>query len=166
MISLRALSEEPRNKVEMPFRRVPQQSDRGSIHDLANGDDEKQPPTEEELRLKSLYEHGLATRDEALLASLGLIAIDGAAKDPIAILKHKQYIESLKEKLAEQIQQSANELSLCFASVEDSTPPELRYMKTRQEDARRNIQPETEFVKRASYSGTSTIKENSFRRVK
>ncbi len=150
----------------MPFRRVPQQSDRGSIRDLANGDDEKLPPTEEELRLKSLYEHSLATRDEALLASLGLIAINGEAKDPIAILRHKQYVESLKEKLAEQIQKTSDELALCFAAPDAPPPVELRYMKARQEDARRNIQPETEIVKQASCSGTSTIKENSFRRVK
>ena len=150
----------------MPFRRVPQQSDRGSIKDLANGDDEKQPPTEEELRLKSLYEHGLATKDEALLASLGLIAIDGAAKDPIAILRHKLYVDSLKEKLAEQIQQTADELAPCFAAPDDPGPIELRYLKARQEAARKNIQPETGLVKQASCSGTSTIKENSFRRVK
>jgi hypothetical protein len=150
----------------MPYRTVPPQSDRGSIKDLANGDDEKLPPTEEELRLKSLYEHSLATRDDALLASLGLIAINGAPKDPIAIFRHKEYVDSLKEKLAEQIQKSADELALCFAAPEAPPPTELRYMKARQEDARRNIQPETELVKQASCSGTSTIKENSFRRVK
>ena len=100
----------------MSIRRVKQQSDRGSIRDLANGDDEKLPPTEEELRLKKLYEHSLATRDDALLASLGLIAINGAPKDPIAIYRHKEYIDSLKEKLAEQIKQTADELAPCFAA--------------------------------------------------
>src|SRR5579864_4458077 len=123
----------------MPFRRVPQQSDRGSIRDLANGDDEKFPPTPEELRLKSLYEHGLATRDQALIDSLGLIAITGAPKDPISIFRHKEYIESLKEKLAEQIQQTADELAPCFASRDAAPPPELERIRARQKSALLNI---------------------------
>lgn len=151
----------------MPYRTVPPQSDRGSIKDLANGDDEKLPPTEEELRLKSLYEHGLATRDEALLASLGLIAINGAPKDPIAIFRHKEYIDSLKTKLAEQIQQAADELAPCFAAPDAPPPTELGYMKARQEDARRKIQP-AEWVKTAGVDAEfrRPIPENSFRRVK
>ena len=147
----------------MPFRRVPQQSDRGSIKDLANGDDEKFPPTEEELRLKKLYEHGLATRDEALLASLGLIAINGAPKDPIAIYRHKEYIESLKGKLAEQIAQTATELAPCFAAPDDreSTQSfEMARGRWKQESARNAILDSGELVKNAS-----TTPRRSFRRV-
>lgn len=146
----------------MPFRRVPQQSDRGSIQDLANGDDEKFPPTEEELRLKKLYEHGLATRDDALLASLGLIAINGAPKDPIAIFRHKEYIESLKGKLAEQIKQTADELAPCFAVPDDrdnSATFELARIKWKQQNSLSAISDE-ELVKNAS-----TTPRRSFRRV-
>jgi hypothetical protein len=147
----------------MPFRRVQQQSDRGSIKDLANGDDEKLPPTEEELRLKKLYEHGLATRDEALLASLGLIAINGAPKDPIAIFRHKEYIESLKGKLAEQIKQTSDELAPCFAVPDDRanrTTFELARIKWKQEGSLNTILDDGSLVKNAS-----TTPRRSFRRV-
>lgn len=147
----------------MPFRRVPQQSDRGSIKDLANGDDEKLPPTEEELRLKSLYEHSLATRDEALLASLGLIAINGAPKDPIAIFRHKEYVESLKGKLAEQIKQTADELAPCFAVPDDrdnSATFELARIKWKQKESLSAISDDGTLVKNAS-----TTPRRSFRRV-
>lgn len=147
----------------MPFRRVPQQSDRGSIRDLANGDDEKFPPTEEELRLKKLYEHGLATRDDALLASLGLIAINGAPKDPIAIYRHKEYIESLKERLAEQIKQTSDELAPCFAVPDDrdSTQSwEMARSRWKQKEALNTILDDGTMVKNAS-SGP----RRSFRRV-
>lgn len=146
----------------MPFRRVPQQSDRGSIQDLANGDDEKFPPTEEELRLKKLYEHGLATRDDALLASLGLIAINGAPKDPIAIYRHKEYIESLKGKLAEQIAQTANELAPCFAVPDDRATQEtweIANSKWKQKNSLNAILDDG-LVKNAS-----TTPRRSFRRV-
>lgn len=147
----------------MPFRRVPQQSDRGSIKDLANGDDEKFPPTEEELRLKKLYEHGLATRDEALLASLGLIAINGAPKDPIAIYRHKEYIESLKGKLAEQIKQTSEELAPCFAVPDDRESTEtweIARSRWKQKQALSVILDDGPLVKNAS-----TGPRRSFRRI-
>lgn len=147
----------------MPIRRVQQQSDRGSIRDLANGDDEKLPPTEEELRLKKLYEHSLATRDDALLASLGLIAINGAPKDPVALYRHKEYIESLKEKLAEQIKQTADELAPCFAVPDDrdnSTTFELARIKWKQKEALSIISDDGPIVKNAS-----AWPRRSFRRV-
>src|SRR5579864_8122308 len=151
----------------MPFRRVPQQSDRGSIKDLANGDDEQLPPTEEELRLKSLYEHGLATRDQALIDSLGLFAINGAPKDPIAIFRHREYIDSLKARLAQEIQERQDEVALLFPRVNAQPPPELHYIRARQENARQSIQP-ADWVKTAGV-GTAmrkAIPANSFRRVK
>ena len=147
----------------MPIRRVQQQSDRGSIKDLANGDDEKLPPTEEELRLKALYEHGLATRDDALVASLGLIAINGAPKDPIAIYRHKEYIDSLKEKLAEQIKQTADELAPCFAAPDDrdnSVVFELSRIRWKQKESLSIISDDGPIVKSAS-----TSPRRSFRRV-
>lgn len=143
----------------MPIRRVQQQSDRGSIKDLANGDDEKFPATAEELRLKSLYEHGLATRDQALIDSLGLIAINGAPKDPIALFRHREYVNSLKEKLAEQVQQASEEVAQLI-SQEDYTQSQIVRSTQDRQKASLDAIKETDLVKTAN-----GLPRRSFRRV-
>ncbi len=150
----------------MPIRRVQQQSDRGSIRDLAKGDDEKYPPTPYELRLKGLYEHAMVTRDQALLDSLGLIAINGAANDPVSIFRHKEYVNSLSEKLAEQIKQTSQEIEKCFTVDESSFSQELKWSRYKQARAQNLITQGEDMVKVAHADGTTSVKPlRSFRRV-
>lgn len=148
----------------MPYRRVQQQSDRGSIRDLANGDDEKFPPTELELRLKGLYEHAMVTRDEALLNSLGLIPLNGDAKNPVSIYRHREYVNGLSTKLAEQIQQTAKEIEGCFTMDESTFSFELRKSQYMQAQALSIICEPEGLVKTASDDSTA-ISRRSFRRV-
>ncbi len=144
----------------MPIRRVQQQSDRGSIRDLANGDDEKLPPTEFELRLKEMYEHAMVTKNQAMIESLGLIPLDGSAKDPVSIFRHREYINSLKDKMAEQIQATSKELEGCLAVDETNVAQELRLSRYKQANSLSAILDTDELVKTAS-----ALPKRSFRRV-
>lgn len=144
----------------MPYRRVQQQSDRGSIRNLANGDDEKLPPTEFELRLKELYEHAMVTRNQALVDSLGLIPLNGTANDPVSIFRHREYVKSLRDKLAAQIQETAKEIEGCLAIDETSLPREVINSRYKQANSLAAISDTKELVKTAS-----TSPRRSFRRV-
>jgi len=147
----------------MPIRRVQQQSDRGSISDLANGDDEKFPPTPLELHLKGLYEHAMVTRDEALLNSLGLIPLNGDAKNPVSIYRHREYVNGLSAALAEQIRETAKEIEGCFTVDQSTFSFELKMSQHKQAQALSVIsEPET-LVKTASDDGVPP--RRSFRRV-
>lgn len=144
----------------MPIRRVQQQSDRGSIRDLQNGDDEKLPPTEFELRLKGLYEHAMATRDQALVDSLGLIPLNGSATDPVSIFRHREYVKNISDKLAEQIQETAKEIEGLLAVDERDFSQELRMSRYKQANSLAAITEKDELVKTAS-----ALPRRSFRRV-
>lgn len=149
----------------MPIRRVQQQSDRGSIQDLANGDDEKYPPTEQELRVKEIYEHALVTRDDALLASIGLIPINGSAKDPVSIFRHREYIKSLSTELADKIAEATQELEGCLSVNDDSVPDELKWPRYKQAQSLSAILGPEELVKTASDDDSYVPPRRSFRRV-
>ena len=150
----------------MPIRRVQQQSDRGSIKDIQNGDDEKLPPTPYEIRIKGLYEHALVTRDRALLESLGLIAINGVPKDPVTLFRHREYVNSLSEKLADKIKQIKEELGDCFAADHTDLPQEMKWSRYKQQRAVDVILGNQDMVKVADADGESHTRVlRSFRRV-
>jgi len=150
----------------MPIRRVQQQSDRGSIRDLQNGDDEKYPPTDYELRVKELYEHALVTKNQALVDSLGLIPINGSANDPVSIFRHREYIKSLSSELADKIQQTAKEIEGCLHVDETSLPQEVKWSRYKQAHSLAAICEDIDIVKVASADGgTYTRAKRSFRRV-
>lgn len=104
----------------MPYRVAPPRSDRGSIKDIQNKnansleENPDMPPTEGELRIKSLYENALATRDQAMIEALGLIVMGGAPTDPVAILRHKQYVKEISERMAPEIEKAKEELTACL----------------------------------------------------
>ncbi len=144
----------------MPIRRVQQQSDRGSIKDLQNGDDEKFPPTSYELRMKELYEHGLATRDQALIESLGFIAVNAAPKDPVSLYRHREYVKKLEAQLGDKLEQTKQEIAGCFVSGSYDDSPEMK----KQLDSRNAIlMSEEEIIKVAS--SDPSIVRRSFRRI-
>lgn len=89
-------------------------SDRGSIKDIHSKDEDNSPADDFELNIKNGYEYALATKDDALIQSLGLVAIDGSAKDPIFLLKHREYVNKLIEKNAIGIEETRKELETCF----------------------------------------------------
>jgi len=150
----------------MPIRRVQQQSDRGSIRDLANGDDEKYPPTPLELRLKGLYEHALVTRDRALINSLGLIPLNGEANNPVSVYRHREYVNSLSVELAEKIKQTAQEIEGCLAVDESFLPQEIKWSRYKQARSQSVITQESGLVKTASVDGSAQVRPvRSFRRV-
>lgn len=143
----------------MPIRRIKQQSDRGSIKDIQNGEDEKFPPTAQELRLKGLYELGLSTRDEALLSSLGFIAVTSAPTNPVSWYRHKELVEKLASNLGAQLEQTKQELSAYFDFI---YPDEVQLNEIRQKESLSTIlQKDEEIVKTASADSL-----RSFRRVK
>jgi len=144
----------------MPFRRVPTLSDRGSIRDLQARNEEDFPPTEHELRIKKLYEHAMVTRNQALVDSLGLIPLNGTANDPVSIFRHREYVKSLSDKLAEQIQETAKEIEGCLAVDESSMCQEMRLSRYKQANSLAAITDPEELVKTAS-----ALPKRSFRRV-
>ena len=150
----------------MPIRQVKQQSDRGSIKDIQNGDDEKYPPTPYELRMRGLYEHALVSKNQVLLNSLGLIAINGTPKDPISIFRHREYVSSLSNQLAEKIEQTKEELAGCFAADYSNAPQEMKWSRYKQQRACEVILGSQDMVKVADADGDSHIRVlRSFRRV-
>jgi hypothetical protein len=150
----------------MPIRRVQQQSDRGSIRNLANGDDEKFPPTSLELRLKGLYEYAMVTRDQALVNSLGLIPLNGAPNDPVSIYRHREYVNSLSAELAEKIKHTAQEIEGCLAVNESDLPQEMKWTRYKQARAQSIITQESDLVKVAAVDGSIKRKSvRSFRRI-
>ena len=140
----------------MPIRSVKQQSDRGSIKDIQKsvndflGEQPQKPPTPYELRLKSLYEQAVISHDQALLDSLPFIAINGSAKNPVSILRHKEYVSSLSVKLAEQIKKTEQELAQCFIGRIDSAPEMLMKEAEYKRDHYREIIVSDGVVKTAS----------------
>jgi hypothetical protein len=144
----------------MPYRRVQQHSDRGSIRDLQNKQEDDFPPTDYELRVKDLYEHAMVTRNQALVDSLGLIPLNGAANDPVSIFRHREYVKSLSDKLAAQIQETAKEIEGCLAVDETTLHRELQNSRYKQANSLAAISDTDELLKTAS-----TSPRRSFRRV-
>lgn len=150
----------------MPIRRVQQQSDRGSIQNLQNKNEEEFPPTDYELRVKELYEHALVTRNQALVDSLGLIPLNGSANDPVSIFRHREYVKSLSAELADKIQQAAKEIESCLHVDESSLPQEIKWSRYKQSHSLAAITEDIDIVKVASADGqTYTRPKRSFRRV-
>jgi hypothetical protein len=155
----------------MPYRTVKPYSDRGSLKDLKerqeSGDDSKLPATNFELRVKELYEHAIVRKDEALIESLGLIAINGSPTDPVSIFRHREYVNSLSEKLAGQIEETKLELDACFANsvpTANSVPSEMKPTEYRQNKSRCAIL-EPESITKLASADYDPIFKRSFRRV-
>lgn len=149
-------------------RSVKQYTDRGSIKDIQNKandsleEDPNLPPTPEELQIRGAYEQAMVTRDQALLDSLGLIVMTGPAKDPVALYRHREYVNSLKEKYAAEVEKSKEELSQCLLQSENGTPVEIRTNIYKQAMALATVLDDS-MVKTASTKGSP---DNTFRRVK
>jgi hypothetical protein len=152
----------------MPYRVVPPHSDRGSIKDIQKNNTERleenpnDPPTQAELRIKSLYEQAVVLRDQALIDSLGLIVMDGSAKDPVSVLRHRLYVQELKNKLGSQITDAEKDINLLIQ--DEPGPMEMRVAAYRQEGARNTILSEEGdiLIKNASDANAKAV--GSFRR--
>jgi len=150
----------------MPYRNVKLRSDRGSIRNLHNAQDEYfGDPTPEELELKKLYEYAQATKDKRLQDSLGFIVMNhpgDRAAFPISVYRHREYINSLSQERVDQIKQMKNELSGCFPTrFEDSSPIERR-SQYKQIFSRAAIAAPNEMIKMA---GARVRVKRSFRRT-
>jgi hypothetical protein len=151
----------------MPYKTVTQQSDRGNLKDIQDKrnssleENPDMPPTSSELRIKSLYEHALVTRDEALIASLGLIVMDGSPKDPVALMRHKERIRELSANLGlEMVRESREEIDMLIKQG----PSEMRAAAYKRDKARNAILSEDgDIIKAAS---TGDTRHRSFWRVK
>lgn len=151
----------------MPIRRVKQYSDRGSIKNLHNGDDDNYPPTDLELRLKQLYEHAVATRDQNLSDSLGFITMNSHSIDPISVYRHREYVESLKARLTtnEDMKQIVDAMPYVDPSLAVH-PHSLPHIRNVQANSAYAIHRVEEFVKTADADGNITHRSlRSFRRV-
>jgi hypothetical protein len=143
----------------MPIRAVKQHSDRGSIKDIQQGE-EKLPPTDYELRLKNLYQHGVETRNQVLLDSLGFIPLEGAYNDPVSVYRLRERVNAISNKLAGKLAQTKSELESCFMphfSMENAKN-ELKQLR-----ATTIILGKEDFVKSASRNRANVVLR-SFRR--
>ncbi|HEY5267804.1 MAG TPA: hypothetical protein VII94_01565 [Candidatus Saccharimonadales bacterium] len=148
----------------MAIRVVKQRSDRGSIKDLQNGDDEHYPATPIELRLKELYEYATVTRNEELQNSLGLVPIVGATNDPVSIFRHREYVESLSAKMADKIEQTKKELEGCFESS-CTLNYQMRLSEIKRNHHKSIVLKSAALTKLASYNGKYQVFVRSFRRA-
>jgi hypothetical protein len=149
----------------MPYRTVKPHSDRGSIKDLATQSDSNYAPTDEELRLKHLYEHAQDTNDEQLKDALGFIVMPQSGDRsafPISVYRHREYVNSLSKKIADKIEKTKKELEACFI-FESKTPD--RIMQLKQATARQTVLANGTLIKIAGAGGSSK-KTRSFRRVR
>lgn len=141
----------------MPYKTVSLRSGRGNIKDIVKNslqEDPNLPPTSSELRIKTLYEHALVTKNQALVDSLGLIVIEGNPKNPFHIMEHKKYIKELTDRFALKNKQIQNKIDSCFASKKlelYSKSSEAEYSNYKKNKALKFILlDESEFIKRAS----------------
>lgn len=147
----------------MPYRAVKPRSDRGNIKDIQQavidhlGEDKNLPPTPFELRIKSLYEHAVIGHNQDLINSLGLIVMNGPTNNPVSIMRHREYVDSLKKKEINYI------IPQLMFDLETMSTESLR-AKYKQEKSLEAILGDYEFVKNAT-SGGSEHSIRSFRRV-
>lgn len=145
----------------MVYRTVKQYSDRGSIKDIQKAvvddlrEDKNLPPTTFELRLKSLYEHAIIGHDQDLIDSLGLIVMSGPPNNPVSIMRHREYVNSLKNKKAnDSIPEFLFDLEHMSNKMINSKYKQIRAL---------NVILDDELVKVASSEYKSPLR--SFRRV-
>lgn len=151
----------------MPIRRVKQYSDRGSIKNLHNEDDDNYPPTDLELRLKQLYERAVETRDHGLSDSLGFITMNSKSIDPVSVYRHREYVESLKSKLTttENMKQIVDAMPFVDPALA-CHPLSLSDIRKAQANSTYAIHRVEEFVKTADANGNISHRSlRSFRRV-
>lgn len=152
----------------MPYRTVRPRSDRGSIKDLAYISDEyNDAPTPEELELKQKYEHAQATRDQQLQDSLGFIVMPNAGDRsafPISVYRHREYINSLSQKRAVQIEKTKQELAGCFPSELKKLTSNERVSQYKQIFSRQAVLSQGELLIKVASADVSVQSKRSFRR--
>ena len=155
----------------MPYRVVPPRSDRGSIKDIQKAvtdflqEDPNLPPTPAELRIKALYEHALVLRDQALIDSLGLIVMGGAPKDPVSVMRHREYVKEISARLGvAQIEDAKKDIDALINDESATGPMEMRVAKYKQTEARNTIlSEEGVLIKNASRYKGGVIKRSFWR---
>lgn len=119
----------------MPIRKVKQNSDRGSIKDLAAGDlPANDPLSTAELRLQKLFNYSINNNDRALQSSLGIISVPNISKTnamPIAVYHIRQIVDDIKSRSGAEInnlQQQFSEYITSEISPEDMKKLDKRAM--------------------------------------
>ena len=151
----------------MPIRSVKQRSDRGSIRDINKAQGEfNEPPSDEELRLKKLYEYAELTNNEQLKKSLGFIVMPGDKSSlPISVYRHREYVNSLSQDRIAHIERFKQELLVCFG--EDHQPINIRKSRLKQELSKNAILFDSSILPIIKTASTDAICiQRSFRRIK
>jgi len=142
-------------------------SDRGSLKDLVKKQEEPQdPPTPFELRLQKLHALAEVSKNQQLMDSLGFIEMQGSndrSSYPITLFRHREYINSLNVKMADQIEKTKLELEECFQPPARQ-PMEIEIARYKQAQSRQVILEPDELVKTAS-ADEYVITKRSFKRV-
>ena len=100
-----------------------------------------------------------------MMESFGLIAITGSPTNPISIFRHREYVNSLSDKLAEKIQQNRKELDAIFVTYSDTNPHgEISRAQYRQQLSRETILNSEDLIKIAGIDFVKPI-SRSFKRV-
>jgi hypothetical protein len=111
----------------MPFKRVVQHSDRGSIKDLVGREKIKPgeveaPLSAQELRIKKLYDYAQYNRDNNLVAALGFITnehVGNKSALPTNVYRLRQMVQDIETKSGGKIASLAKEISDCFFGNEE-----------------------------------------------
>jgi hypothetical protein len=155
----------------MPTKKVSPKSDRGNIKNiqqLANnllGITPNLPATKFELRLKALYESAEQQKNQDIIDSLGFIIMAGPINNPVSILRHREYINSLKSKFGIESEEVNNLISFenIFSIWSDSLEKSYKYKQLKALNT--ILDGSCNFVKSAYYNDTVKISFRSFRRV-
>lgn len=101
----------------MPFRKVKQHSDRGSIKDLAQKQESESPLLPSEIRLKRLFEFAQNNKDHNLQAALGFITTDyihDKSALPLIVYRLRKTIADIKSKSPGKIEKLQLQFEKCF----------------------------------------------------
>jgi len=144
----------------MPTRAIPPRSDRGSIKNIQKAvtdsldEDPNMPATPQELRIKALYENALVLRNQALIDSLGLIVMEGSAKDPVSVMRHRQYVQELTTKFGGQVEDTRQTLEVLVEETKNQPQEIIRSTYKRTGSLNAILAENQPLVKNASSGST------------
>lgn len=101
----------------MSYRTVKQYSDRGSLKNLTQRQEDEVPFSSAELRIKTLYDYATLNHDEPLLDSLGFITTDYIGDKnalPLSVYRLRKIVEDRQNKFGNTIANMKQDLDNCF----------------------------------------------------
>ncbi len=101
----------------MPIRAVKSYSDRGSIKNLSQRQEDEVPFSNSEIRIKKLYDYATQNNDKGILDSLGFITTDYIADKnalPLSVYRLRKIVEDRSKEFGNNIANMKQDLDNCF----------------------------------------------------